>query len=186
MTMGRRVTGKIISCSGCQLNSMKELKSFLMDFEAEEYAGVDVEYVHGHRASISIYHDGELQETISLHDYPTKQELHMLMVTKGFVKKVQEEIQKMKALKRIEQRAFESKRNEEKVKRRIARMEQFEAMRRSIPATKGDNRFGPGIEAHERCPTDHSFDTTTAHLQRTSQMSVCPFFNHEQAKEPVH
>ena len=74
------------------MNRLPALKSFLKDSEAEEYQGVEVEYVHGRTAVLTIYKDGEEQEQITLSDYKSKEEMHALMVEKGFVKKSDEEI----------------------------------------------------------------------------------------------
>lgn len=80
------------------MNRLRELKSFLKDSEAEEYQGVEVQYVHGRTAVLTIYRDGEEQEQITLSDYKTKEEMHALMVEKGFVKKSEEEIAEMRRL----------------------------------------------------------------------------------------
>lgn len=80
------------------MNRLRELKSFLKDSEAEEYQGVEVEYVHGRNAVLTIYKDGEEQEQITLSDFKTKEEMHALMVEKGFVKKSEEEIAEMRRL----------------------------------------------------------------------------------------
>jgi hypothetical protein len=78
------------------LNRLRELKSFLKDSEAEEYQGVDVEFIHGRKAVLTIYKDGIEQEQITLSDYATKEEMHALMVEKGFIKKKEEEIVELK------------------------------------------------------------------------------------------
>ena len=85
--------------SGWKLNKYPEVKSFLKDFEAEEYQGVEVQYVGGKPAILSIFLDGELQEEVNLFDINNKSELHSMMVEKGFVKKSDEEIEEMKKLK---------------------------------------------------------------------------------------
>jgi hypothetical protein len=46
---------------------------------------VEVQYVAGHKAVLTIYKDGEEQEQITLSDYRSKGEMHALMVEKGFV-----------------------------------------------------------------------------------------------------
>jgi Sep15/SelM redox domain len=92
------------------LNRLPELKSFLKDSEAEEYQGVDIEYAHGRKAVLTIYKDGEEQEQITLSDYKTKEEMHALMVEKGFVKKSDEEIAEMRRL------VTERKEEEERLK----------------------------------------------------------------------
>lgn len=97
------------------MNRLPELKSFLKDSEAEEYQGIDIEYVHGLKAVLTIYKDGEEQEQITLSDYKTKEEMHALMVEKGFVKKSDEEIAEMRRLvterKEEEDRLKQERRN---------------------------------------------------------------------------
>ena len=92
LSASQELTGKIVSCSGWALNRLRELKSFLKDGEAEEYQNVQVEYVHGRKAILYIYQDGEEVEQITLSEYKTKEDMHNLMVEKGFVKKPEEEL----------------------------------------------------------------------------------------------
>jgi len=96
-------TGKIISCSGCSLNRLGELKSFLKDGEAEEYKGVEIEFIHGRNAILYVYNnDGVEQEQVTLSNYKTKEEMHRMMQEKGFVKKSAEEIQKLGAARKLQ------------------------------------------------------------------------------------
>lgn len=97
---------------------MPELKHFLKSYEAEEYRGVQVEYIHGRRAVLSIYHDGELQEDVTLSDLKTREEMHQLMVEKGFEKMTPEEIEAMRARREQEDQEADRRRLEEKEKRR--------------------------------------------------------------------
>lgn len=99
------VTGKIVSCSGWALNRLPELKSFLKDGEAEWYQGVEVQYVSGKSAVLSIFHDGEFQQDIKLTPLTSKELMHSLMEGYGFVKKSDEEIAKMKEAKSIKDEA---------------------------------------------------------------------------------
>lgn len=71
------------------------MRSFLYDGEAIQYHGVEVEYVHGRSAILTIYRDGQEQEQVTMSDYKTKEELHALMVNKGFIKKSDEEIEEL-------------------------------------------------------------------------------------------
>ena len=69
---------KIESCSGWALNKMPELKSFLKDGEAESYHNVEVKFIHGRKAIMTIYESGDGEESwvekekIVLSDYKTK------------------------------------------------------------------------------------------------------------------
>lgn len=75
--LSQSLTGKIVSCSG-------HVKSFLKDFLAESYRGVDVSYVRGRAPVLSIYSGGDLQEEVRLFQFSTLDELHEMMLEKGF------------------------------------------------------------------------------------------------------
>jgi hypothetical protein len=76
------------------LNRLPELKSFLKDGEAESYRGVQIEYISGRTAALSVFHDGVLHEDVQLTDIATKDLMHRLMLEKGFVKKSDAELAK--------------------------------------------------------------------------------------------
>ena len=105
LAVNAEITGKIVSCSGWSLNRFPELKSFLKDGEAEYYKGVEVEYVHGRNAVITITKDGEEQEPFTMSDLKTKEEMHKFMLDSGFEKKSEEEIEEMKAAKKARDEA---------------------------------------------------------------------------------
>jgi hypothetical protein len=77
----------------------------LKDGEAEWYQGVEVQYVSGKSAVLSIFHDGEFQQDIKLTPLTSKELMHSLMEGYGFVKKSDEEIAKMKEAKSIKDEA---------------------------------------------------------------------------------
>ena len=110
--LAQTLTGKIISCSGWKLNRYPHLKSFLKDYEAEEYRNVELQFVKGKAAVLSIFSDGELKEEVDMHQYGTKEELHTMMVEKGFVRMPEDEVVAMKEQKAFEQ-AEDKKRKEE-------------------------------------------------------------------------
>mmetsp|Transcript_30347 Transcript_30347/g.44906 ORF Transcript_30347/g.44906 Transcript_30347/m.44906 type:complete len:138 (+) Transcript_30347:227-640(+) len=83
---------------------MPLLKSFLKDGEAETYKNVEIEYIRGRKAELIIFNDTEETERILLSAYKTKEEMHALMVSKGFVKKSKEEIEKEIAEKEEEKK----------------------------------------------------------------------------------
>lgn len=101
----------------------------MKDFEAEEYGGVAVQFVSGKPAVLSIYSDGELKEEVDLYQYVSKEELHRLMVEKGFIRMSPDEVLAMKERKAVEL-AEEQKRRvaerayyrEESKKRRDAKL----------------------------------------------------------------
>jgi len=60
------------------------LRSFLLDGEAESYAGLTVEFIRGKKAFLTIYDDGNITEKVYLKNYTVKEDLHQLMREKGF------------------------------------------------------------------------------------------------------
>lgn len=109
------ITGKIISCSADRLNHHKELRSFLNDhLEAEEYRGVTIE--EGQEDThLHIYHNETFQERIDLQIIPVKEEMHIIMLAKGFVKMSMDEIREMKTNKYAIDRAKRRKYRDERV-----------------------------------------------------------------------
>jgi septal ring factor EnvC (AmiA/AmiB activator) len=85
----------------------------LKDGEAEQYEGVEVEYVHGNKAVLTIYKDGEQQEEVTLSDYPSKTEMRALMEEKGFVKKSAADIEEIEARLEAEKQEDWRKREEQ-------------------------------------------------------------------------
>jgi hypothetical protein len=151
--IAQTLTGKIISCSACKLNRFPHLKSFLKDYEAEEYKGVVVQFVPGKPAVLSIYSDGKLKEEIDLHQYASKDELHALMVEKGFVRMSHFEVLAMKERKAVEL-AEELKRREarrpyeqeEAKKRRDAKMAYWKEVMEEQGAAGKKVKVGTGEE----------------------------------------
>lgn len=82
-----------------------------------------VEYQHGRRAQLFVYHDGKLHETVALEPFSTKVELHGMMANKGFVKKGEKEIKKMKIRKHNEARIGFKRQRDANVKRQQRRQE---------------------------------------------------------------
>ena len=70
------------------MNRFPELKAFLLEGEAERYQGVNVTFVAGRTAVMTIYQDGVEQEQITLHTLETRADMHQMMKQKGFVLKV--------------------------------------------------------------------------------------------------
>jgi hypothetical protein len=64
---------------------------FLKGGEAEEYENVEVKYIHGRKATLYIYDDDVEIDTINLMELETRDDMHDLMVRKGFKKKSEEE-----------------------------------------------------------------------------------------------
>jgi hypothetical protein len=118
------------------LNRLRELKSFLKDGEAEEYQNLEVEYVHGRKAILYIYNEGEEVEQITLSEYKTKEDMHKLMVDKGFLKKPEEELVAMR-------------------ERRLQGQSQERAEEAQVKAQEArDNAQGVGVDFVEAKPVE--------------------------------
>lgn len=158
------------------MNRLKELKSFLKDFEAEEYEGIEVEYKQGSTPRFFIYHDGKLQENVYLGEIPSKVELHELMVTKGFVKKTEEEIEKMKKIKYAEQRIEDNNRNKEKTRRRKHR-EELKALK--------ERRDADALEALKGEESDISTASNATPISSTTASSATPIPSTTNTNRPL-
>lgn len=56
--------------------------------DIDEYAGVTIDWIRGKRAVLTIFDDnGKSVEDIPLYELKTREEMHKLMIDKGFVKK---------------------------------------------------------------------------------------------------
>ena len=83
----RGVSALIQSCGGWALNKLPQLKSFLKEPEGVDlYKQVEVEFIPGKKAILTVYKDGVEQEKITLSDYNDKEKLHALFMEKGFEK----------------------------------------------------------------------------------------------------
>ncbi len=75
--------------------------------EVTDYEGVDIEWIRGRKAVMTIFKDGAEVEDVALYDLKTREEMHKLMVEKGFQKKTagqkMEEIQVEQREKQIQQ-----------------------------------------------------------------------------------
>jgi hypothetical protein len=95
------------------LNRLPELKSFLKSGEAESYKNVEIEYIHGRKATLTIFHDNVQVEKVELSLQKTQQNMHELFVSKGFVLKSKEEISVLKKERQAaidaEQKALEER-----------------------------------------------------------------------------
>lgn len=148
------ITGKIVSCSGWALNKLPELKSFLKGGEAEQYQGVEVEYVHGRKAVLTIFRDGEQLEEVTLSDYRSKTDMHALMVEKGFVKKSAAEMEEIDArldvekqevwrgreepregMNRVQERLKEAQQERLEIEKQRAQ-QRMEARKRRVPPSR--------------------------------------------------
>lgn len=88
---------------------------------------MEVEFKHGMDAVLTIFEDGAEREKVVLSDITTKEEMHRLMIEKGFRRKSEEEIARIKAERYWlleEEKAATLKRNEELIERHRARIEE--------------------------------------------------------------
>jgi hypothetical protein len=65
----------------------------LKDGEAESYQNIEIKYIHGRKAILTIFHDGEEQEKIELSQLKQREDMHAMFLEKGFVLKPAEEIE---------------------------------------------------------------------------------------------
>jgi hypothetical protein len=65
---------------------------------AESFQNVEVEFVRGRNAVLTIYDDGEEREKIELTTLGTQQEMKELMLSKGFILKSQQEVARLRML----------------------------------------------------------------------------------------
>lgn len=99
---------------------------------------MEVEYKSGRKAVLTIYHDGEEQDSVTLSDFNTKEEMHQLMVDKGFEKKSEEEIVVMKEEKRKLQEEEEKKKKEARERKMRERTEAREKKERERKEKEGE------------------------------------------------
>lgn len=75
------------------MNQLPELKSFLMEKDGvDQYKEVEVNFISGKKAVLTIFQNGKELEKITLSDYDDRNKLHQLFVEKGFAKFTNEEI----------------------------------------------------------------------------------------------
>ena len=95
LAIAGEISGKIESCSGWSLNKLPEVKAFVKGGGAEMYYNVEIEFIPGKKATLTIFDDNKMTEKIILSDIETELEMHTLMKEKGFQKKSKEAIYKL-------------------------------------------------------------------------------------------
>eukprot|EP00549_Striatella_unipunctata_P021515 CAMPEP_0118696926 /NCGR_PEP_ID=MMETSP0800-20121206/14165_1 /TAXON_ID=210618 ORGANISM="Striatella unipunctata, Strain CCMP2910" /NCGR_SAMPLE_ID=MMETSP0800 /ASSEMBLY_ACC=CAM_ASM_000638 /LENGTH=152 /DNA_ID=CAMNT_0006596187 /DNA_START=84 /DNA_END=542 /DNA_ORIENTATION=+ len=111
---------------------MPQLKSFLKDYEAQEYEGVEVEFKSGYKAIMTIYKNGLEVENITLSDYSTKEEMHKLMKEKGFKKMRPRQIEDMKARLRAQAKVDDRRKREKRSNQaRAAELAKYKTKRKN-------------------------------------------------------
>ena len=72
-----------------------DLKSFLLDGEAEWYNNITVKYLKNHKTTIlTVYEDGKPVDEINFRYLDGKEEYHKAFIDSGFELKTQEELEK--------------------------------------------------------------------------------------------
>ena len=74
------------------MNRLPELKTFVKFGGAESFENVEIEFVSGQKAILTIFKDGIEQEQVALQSIATEAEMHQLMLDKGFVLRPPEEL----------------------------------------------------------------------------------------------
>jgi hypothetical protein len=79
------------------LNKRPELKKFVKFGGADCFENVHVEFQHGQKAVLTIYHNDEEKEQVELQSIQTAQEIHEMMLGKGFRLKAPAEVDRILA-----------------------------------------------------------------------------------------
>ena len=104
------------------MNRLPNLRDFLKgdDLEVEEYEGLEVQFVQGRKATLTVHRDGVFEKTMSLPD--DKEQLRSLLQEVGFNKIANEErLQQKKEHRRKRDRDAAMKRHDDKVRRKNER-----------------------------------------------------------------
>lgn len=125
------ITGRIVSCQGWALNKRPELKKFVKFGGADCFENVQVEFQHGQKAVLTIYHNGQEMEQVELQSMPTAKEMHDMMLAKGFRLKAPEEVARIQS----EGDAAFQKEMEAKQKRQQRARQKMENLK--TPSSKG-------------------------------------------------
>lgn len=84
---------------------MPQLKSFLKEENGvDTYKDVEVRFISGRKAVMTIYKDGKEQEKITLSDFNDKDKLHALFKEKGFVQYTDVEYKERRKMKEEEEK----------------------------------------------------------------------------------
>ena len=105
------ISALIESCGGWALNKLPQLKSFLKEPDGVDlYKQVEVKFIPGRQAIMTIYKDGIEKEKVTLSDYDDKYLLHALFVEKGFEKYSDEELAEQRQTKQEEEEEIDEER----------------------------------------------------------------------------
>lgn len=85
--------------------------------EAETYQNVEIKYIHGRKAVLTIFHDGEEHEKVELSDLKQREDMHAMFLEKGFVRKSEEEIEAIRQQREREMREDKDKKEAERLEK---------------------------------------------------------------------
>ena len=82
------LTGEIVSCPACKLNSLPQVRTFIKtNGHADSYENVKITFIRGHNPDFIIRDEkGNVVEKIDMSNYSTEG-LHKLFQEKGFLRK---------------------------------------------------------------------------------------------------
>ena len=101
----------------------------------------------GKKAVLTIYDGEEEKEKVTLSEYKEKDEMHAMMIEKGFTKKSDEEIEQVK-------RDFEAKNAEEAARRELKRERKREERRKLLEQRRKEQEEAAKKEAEEKAAAD--------------------------------
>ena len=124
------------------MNRLPILKEFLKGGNgAVIYKNVDIEFVKGRKATLTIHkgdEDGEIIDTITLSDYETEKEMHDLFKKFGFKERSPEDIEtRIKIEEQKDREAFKAKQEENIIRQKQYR-DQRDKMKAGKEADKGE------------------------------------------------
>lgn len=122
---------------------MPSLKAFLKEGGVDEYRNVEVEFIHGKKATLYIYegeeeNEDDAVEEIVLSDYKTQEEMHKLLQSRGFERKSEDEIAEI-------HRQLQRENNNNRVKQQANRQKRKEQQQAALEEAKKKAQ-GVGVE----------------------------------------
>lgn len=113
------------------------------------YENVEVQFVPGRHAYLTIYHDGEKVEKVDLHAIPTEAQMHEMMIEKGFKMKSDDEVARIKAEKQALRDQEIMKRKHREELRRMKKLE-FEMAQKKLDAENAGITDSDGSDGGEK------------------------------------
>lgn len=91
---------------------------------AASFENVEVQYETGKRATLTIYHDGEVLENVDLQSIETEAEMIQTMIDKGFRMKPEDQVVSIRHIGKEAQKREENERND-RMEEQKRRMEEY-------------------------------------------------------------